>query len=362
MKAKLKVLDRYIITQMLNPIIFGILLFTFIFLIDFLVEKMDEILIKQVNILFILKLLAYQLPMILIYTAPMGVLLGTMLAFGNLSSSSQITALEAAGISIKRILITVLCVGFSITLFLLFVEEVVIPTSKDKALNVTKQILFSKPAFQMKPNTFLADIPNVNIYAQKIAGSSLAENVMIFQKEKSIFPQVTLAKSINWEKSAVKINNGMIYRIDSNGKKELSGKFSLQRIPTQMFYNGIKFVDMSDSDFLAITAIMQNIKKEKKEKKDTTSSRIILQKKLSIPVSCLVLTFLGMFLSLVSSRSGKGVSFGISLVIIFIYIMTINLSIMVASSKALPVLITMWSPNALLLLLAFGVFFKKIRR
>ena len=78
-----------------------------------------------------------------------------------------------------------------------------------------------------------------------------------------------------------------------------------------------------------------------------------------IPLSAVLLATLGVLLSVSNARTGKGVSFGVSLVVIFLYIMGINLCRMLANKMVMPPYAAMWIPNIILIIFTIIMFIKK---
>lgn len=52
-------IDRYILKSMALPTVFGVSLFTFIFLIDILVEMMEKIIVKNISPLMVFEMISY---------------------------------------------------------------------------------------------------------------------------------------------------------------------------------------------------------------------------------------------------------------------------------------------------------------
>ena len=97
----MKIINRYILSEAKLPIIFGISLFTFIFMIEIIVSMMESIIIKGISMIDVIRMLSFYLPMILSQTIPMGIFLGIMITFGKFTKSSEATAMNSIGMSLK---------------------------------------------------------------------------------------------------------------------------------------------------------------------------------------------------------------------------------------------------------------------
>ena len=113
----LKVLDRYILKELLGPFFFGLGAFTILF---FAVESLIGVarMMSETDIPFLLVLeyLVCRLPQVMMFTLPMATLLSCLLTFGRLSGESELTALRASGISFLRIAAPALAFFFFLSL------------------------------------------------------------------------------------------------------------------------------------------------------------------------------------------------------------------------------------------------------
>ena len=82
----MRIIDRYVIRQVLWPLFIGLLIFTFILIIPYLIEIAEELIAKGVSGMVIVRAMATLLPMALGVTIPMSLLLGLLIGFGRLSA------------------------------------------------------------------------------------------------------------------------------------------------------------------------------------------------------------------------------------------------------------------------------------
>src|SRR5690348_397031 len=101
---QLKILNRYILKQYLTNLLLGLLIFTFVLMLDHLFELVDLLINKGVGLWLTLKLLFLLLPSSLSLTLPMSNLLAALLTFGHLSETNELTAARASGISTWRLI------------------------------------------------------------------------------------------------------------------------------------------------------------------------------------------------------------------------------------------------------------------
>ena len=101
----LPLIDRWLLGQIIPPMIFAISAFTVISLsVGIMFDLIRKIVEYGLPVLKALQALIYSLPSFLVLSFPMAVLLSTLLAYGKLSSNSELLALKSLGIKTSRII------------------------------------------------------------------------------------------------------------------------------------------------------------------------------------------------------------------------------------------------------------------
>ncbi len=141
----------------------------------------DEIAGKGIDLIFILKFLWY-LALILTPTAlPIGILLSSIMALGNLSENYEFAAIKSAGISLKRVIrpLVILTVILSSINFI-FLNNIY-PWATLKQKNLYLNMKKKKPALALVPGVFNTEIPGYTIKFEEKYGEeeNLLKNVQI---------------------------------------------------------------------------------------------------------------------------------------------------------------------------------------
>ena len=98
---------------------------------------------------------------------PLAILLSSLIAFGNLGESSELTAIKAAGISLLQSMRSLIIITIGISLMSFYFQEVIGP----KAFVSFRQLLISmkqkNPEVEIPEGIFYDGIPGSNLYVQK---------------------------------------------------------------------------------------------------------------------------------------------------------------------------------------------------
>ena len=362
----MKIIDKYLFNQLKMPVLFGISLFTFMFLIEMMVEMMESILVKRVPALDMIHLLTYYIPPILSQTIPMGFFLGVMITYNKMTSTSESVAMVSMGMSLNKILKVPFFMSVGIFVLTIFLQEKIIPESFVRAQTLGVKIATKTPSFQLNEKTFLENVGKYSIYIDTLdPKTSQAKDVVIFQKsENNSYPSVMLAEKTTWKDGSMTLENATFYHLDEDGKEQLRGSFESQVHPLTSFISEFD-IEIDEIDTMSAMMLMKNIKELKKENKDSKEIlpyRVELQKKLAAPFSAIFLGILGVLFSLGHHRSGKSVSYGLSMAVIFMYIVVFNVGVVLSSKGTVNPVIGIWFPNLLLASLTGIMYIKKVRR
>jgi lipopolysaccharide export system permease protein len=164
---RIKKLDIFIAKQ------FGLLFFAtfficqFVLMMQFLWRYVDELIGKGLSLEVMAQFFWYMGLMLMPQAFPLAILLSSLITFGNLGESSELTAIKAAGISLMQAFRSLIVIVCAITCISFFFQEVIAP----KAFFSFRQLLLSmkqkNPEVEIPEGIFYDGIPGSNLYVQK---------------------------------------------------------------------------------------------------------------------------------------------------------------------------------------------------
>mgnify|MGYP005990693663 CR=1 FL=1 len=178
----MKILDRYILKSFLVPFIATFLIVLFVLVMQLLWQTFENIAGKGISLPFIFKFLYYTILIVIPQALPIGVLLSSIMALGNLGENYEFAAAKSAGVSLQRLVrplffLTLLFSGINF-LFLNNVYPYAMLKQKNLYLNIKKK----KPALALVPGSFNTDLPGFQIKFDEKYGEekNLLKNVLIY--------------------------------------------------------------------------------------------------------------------------------------------------------------------------------------
>lgn len=142
---------------------------------------MDELIGKGLGIWMILKLLFFMSATMVPLALPLGILLASIMTFGNMGEHFELVAIKAAGISLLRFMrpLLLLIIGIGGLAFLF--NNNVIPVANLKALSLLYDLRNSKPTLNIRAGQFNRDIDNYTIrVGSKDKDGKTIRNVIIY--------------------------------------------------------------------------------------------------------------------------------------------------------------------------------------
>ena len=139
---KIPLVDRWLISQLLPPMLFAIGAFTAVSLsVGIMFDLVRKIVEFGLPLQIALKILILKLPGFLVLSFPMSMLLATLLAYGKLSSNSELTALKSLGFTNIRIIIPAVFLSLLMTFVTFSFNDSLVPISNRVAENTMRSSL-----------------------------------------------------------------------------------------------------------------------------------------------------------------------------------------------------------------------------
>ncbi len=218
------ILWRHILRAHAVPFLFSLLILMAIFLLQFIMKFMDQLVGKGLSAAIIVEVIVLNLAWMVVLAVPMSVLVATLMAFGSLSSSNEITALRASGVSMYRMLAPVLGASVIVCFLLLEFNNNILPDANHKAKILSTDIYRKKPTLSIIPGLFSQDIQGYTILVRKtFETSNDLEGVTIFDLTRpEVNTTITAVKGIisfspDYRKLIMDLSDGEIHELQTPG-------------------------------------------------------------------------------------------------------------------------------------------------
>lgn len=356
----MKILDRYILRELVVPFILGLAVFTSILLIVRILKLVEMVVNRGVPLGQILMLFSYILPAFLEVTVPMALLLAILVAFGRLSSDSEIIALRAAGISLYRLLVPVAAFALLIAVLTLGLSMYARPWGNSLLRTGLYDIIRTRAVAGIKSKIFNDEFSGLVIYVDQIQpATDDLEGVLISDTREPSMRNTVYAETgrlfsnENRHTLTLRLENGGIYSAGNQGHDYQDTRFATYDITLDLDTALAQLRNRSkDASEMTLPELRAAIAAKTAEHDAAFVERVEVQRKFSIPFACLVFAALGVPLGIQPSRSIHSRGFSMSLVLIFVYYLLLTFGQNLGERGALPPPVAVWLPNAILSIVA----------
>lgn len=163
----IKKLDVFITRQFLMLFVGTFFISQFVLMMQFLWQYIDKLIGKGLTIDVLAQFFWYMGIMLVPQALPLAILLSSLITFGNLGESSELTAIKAAGISLLQSMRSLMVIVTLIALLSFFFQNVVAPSANMSFAQLLLSMKQKSPELEIPEGVFYDGIPGSNLYVQK---------------------------------------------------------------------------------------------------------------------------------------------------------------------------------------------------
>ncbi|MEK7702646.1 MAG: LptF/LptG family permease [Nitrospirota bacterium] len=190
----LRLLDRYLFKEILSPFLVGVLILTFLILLQQLLILTEWVVTKGISLVTVTEIFIKILPSFFLLTIPMAVTFASILAFHRLSSDRELIALSAAGIGFFKMLKPVMVFAIFAALLTFLMGTLAATWETGSLKSVGKKMLKERIGIGLDAGRFTEIFPGLMIYADSMPNATEIEHVFIYDGRSSQMPQIIAAK------------------------------------------------------------------------------------------------------------------------------------------------------------------------
>ena len=164
---RIKKLDIFIVKQFGMLFIGTFFICQFVLMMQFLWRYIDDLIGKGLTMDVLAQFFWYMGLMLVPQALPLAILLSSLIAYGNLGESSELTAIKAAGISLMQSFRGLIVITIIITFASFYFQNNIGPAANLKLAQLVLSMREKSPETQIPVGVFYDGIPNSNIYVQK---------------------------------------------------------------------------------------------------------------------------------------------------------------------------------------------------
>jgi LPS export ABC transporter permease LptG len=372
--------------------------YTFLLMMRGLFSLVEQIFVRGLPVRDALAVLLATLPHVMVLTIPMGFLFGVLLGVGRMTNDNEIVALQAGGISARRLLVPIVCLGVLLAIVSGYLFTAVIPEGNRSLRDLRIRLFTSaKNLGRIEPQVFYDQFPNLMLYVEQVDlesgawlnvlahdSSSPGEERLILarrgrvvaaaesevpaggsrptfgdegrvEEEQATEPWILLEDAVTHQffrakPDTYRVNNNQVqmFRPEIQGEGVIRYNLAMRERDTADLLGFVRGGELEGGAELDGEARESQLRLAELE----------LHRRLAIPFACVVFGLLALPLGVGSRSGGRGRGFVLSIGVILAYYILSNNTELLAVEGRIPAWLGIWLPNICLALLAIALMWR----
>ena len=162
-----KTLDWFIVKQLMGLLVGAFVICQFVLMMQFLWKYIDALIGKGIPMDVLAQFFWYMGLMLVPQALPLSILLASLITFGNLGESVELTAIKSAGISLMQAFRPLIVVALIIMGVSFYFQNVIGPNANLSFSQLLLSMKQKSPELEIPEGVFYDGIPGSNVYVQK---------------------------------------------------------------------------------------------------------------------------------------------------------------------------------------------------
>jgi lipopolysaccharide export system permease protein len=327
---------------------------TFVLLMGKILQVMDLMINKGIGFVDITLLMLFLVPSLLVFTIPISLLIAILIGLGRLSGDNEWTVLKMSGLSLYQLSIPVVIAALATFSMTLATTIFLVPygnlASKAHLFDLARQ----KASVSIREKVFVDDFQGILLYADKIpVHGDFLEGVLVSDSRMSREPSTIIARRAYLVSNpdtmviTLRLEDGSTHTVDSglSNYRKMDFRFYDVRLDLASTLSAEKKDGIKSKTEMSISELATTLGNRELKQETLRELEIELNKKLTVPLSCLVFALIGMPLGIRAHRSvrARGLTIGFFLVLVF-YLFSLSGEALVETGWLSPIFGT-WTPN-----------------
>jgi len=348
----MKILDRYLIKQFIQTIIFGLVTFLLLFIVIDMMENLDDFIDQNVPNYLIWEYYLVFMPEIIRLMLPVAVLLASLFTVGKMSNLSELTAIKAGGVSFYRFMAPFVVVSLFISFFAIYFGGYIAPMANKHKVYI-EQNYMKKGLVPTGTNIFFQDTRTriVNIFYFDTYNNQ-ANKVSVQEFDSGNITKMlsridAVRMKYDTTKSVWTLYDGVSRTFSDTN--ETAERFTNKEITNLNFIPDDIIKKQRKPEEMSLDELDTYANEQLRTGNDPTRIFIEYHSRIAFSFTCFVVVLFGLPVSANKRKGGLAIQFGISLLITFVYLVFMKMSQAFGKNGVLNPFFTAWIANVIFL-------------
>lgn len=359
----MRLLDRYVLVEFVKLLLLSLCAFVVIFAIVDLFEKIQDFMDGHASFLIVARYYLYKIPWVTVQVLPVALLMATFLTLGQMSKFNELTAMVTAGLSTGRIVVPLFAVGLLAVLASFALNELVVPHATQRREEILETEVRHRLAGRPTEYSNLSVLgQGGRIYTAKLylVPEKRLHDVTITEFKGDVLVRRIDARTGRWNGKEWVFMDGIERRFEKGTERAMT--FTIMTLPGLPERPEDFEKEPQNPDEMGYTALAEYVHRLAHSGLRSEKFEVQLYQKFAFPFINLIVVVMGAALAARLRNPNAALGFGISVSTAFFYVGLMRAGLALGQSGTLPPPLAAWFANALLGVIALGLFVQTQRR
>lgn len=354
----MKLIDKYLLRTFLVPLAYCLAGFMLIYVVYDLFDNLPDFIDAKTPLRQVAQFYVFLMPSVLTIIAPVSLMLAVLYSLSHLTRNNELTAMRASGISLLRMILPLVAVGFLFSLGVAAVHETIGPWSAYWCRQFVKQErhkgdfdvhIANNLAYKNEPSRRIWWVQSFDTRTFRM------ENVTVIQQRPDGSDQTRVqAREGRWLDGRWWFTELTYQSYDGQGNPVGPPRFETQREMTEFSESPTAFLnEIKDPEYLSSLELVHFLRTHRHLSKSTIARiRVDLHNRLAMPWMCLIVTLIGIPFGAQTGRKGAFLGVLLAVTLFFGFYVLVNVGLALGKKQVIDAWLAGWMPN--LFFLAIG--------
>ena len=346
----MRLIDRHICRAIVSHALLGLAVFTFIFFVPRMARLMELIARHSAAPAEIAELILWYFPVVLTFTIPMGLLIGILIGLGGLSADSELIAMNALGMGLRRLLVPVGALAAAATAVTLCMTLWLAPISVRRYRAISELLRTSQASFLIQPRVFNERFPRLVLYVQDVSAAATQwHGIFLAESDSEDVVRLTVARDAiviadrEQGKLELHLRDGSMHESPPGQ----AGSYTLSAFGQRDF--SVAVTDAAAARSPAPVNAERPLRALLAQQgPEARGAAIEIHRRLAFPAACLAFALVALPLAARPRRGSRAGGFLLALLLICGYYVIFTVGVGLARDGLLPAWLGIWAPDIVL--------------
>jgi len=344
----MSLLSRMLLREMALPFLFSFCTLSILLLLGSLLPLFETMLRTGIKFIELGRFAFLLLPTFWAFVLPMATVLGILLGFLRLSRDSEMLALFACGVGLKKLMAPVLIVSITTCLFSFFLSASVIPKAETAAKNFIRELTERSLARGIPEKFFFSPMSELTLYVDKSLDQGHRFMGVYIQdaRKKQVAYQILAKEGELFVQPGemevgLQLSNGTLNRVSDDYTQTDTLDFNSYALR-------LSFPEKDREKKrgeLALGGLLKAASDPDTSVEDKVHYLVEFHERLAVPVGALILGIMAAPLGVLFGRTGLSGGIALGLTAFLAYYLSIAFAASLADTGNISPLIALWMPN-----------------